>query len=364
MPFHDEDASIQSFYDDIDVHHLQPLWALHGLMQPCPPRAAVPTHWSGGELTRLARRSGELIGFDRGGDRRVLSLSNPGLAPKPFATATLWGAIQYLGPGECAPAHRHSPAAIRFVLVGSGVDTVVDGTPVPMEPGDLIITPAGCWHEHRSAGTGEMMWFDGLDLALIAELDAMFFDPPKTTSSAQGQAPQDGAPQNSSVRPSVEHLRLISPGLHAVSHHIDTPTPAPAGQRTRFAWADIDAALTASLDEGVARVRCTKDGSDVMATLRCEFVRIEAGRSFEFAKRAESNIIVVFTGDGSCTLTGQRDGNDGSQKLARFDCVALPTYTATTVTANETLTLFVLSDAPVLIALGIADVAKRLERVG
>jgi gentisate 1,2-dioxygenase len=34
-----------------------------------------------------------------------------------------------------------------------------------MEPGDLILTPTGQWHEHRHEGQGPMIWLDVLDLA-------------------------------------------------------------------------------------------------------------------------------------------------------------------------------------------------------
>ena len=65
----------------------------------------------------------------------VISLSNPGLGGLPFATPTLWGAFQYLGAGESAPAHRHTPGAIRFVIEGEGAWTTVDGDACDMTPG-------------------------------------------------------------------------------------------------------------------------------------------------------------------------------------------------------------------------------------
>ena len=85
--------------------------------------------------------------------------------------------MQYLGPGESAPPHRHTPAAIRFVLEGTGVWTLVDQDPVTMSPGDLVLTPAWRWHEHHSTGDGPMLWFDGLDLPMVRALDAVFFEP-------------------------------------------------------------------------------------------------------------------------------------------------------------------------------------------
>ena len=47
-------------------------------------------------------------------------------------------------PREDAPVHRHSQNAFRFVVEGEGVWTVVDGDPVAMRRGDLLLTPG--WH--------------------------------------------------------------------------------------------------------------------------------------------------------------------------------------------------------------------------
>ena len=47
-----------------------------------------------------------------------------------------------------------TPSAIRFVVEGTGAFTLVDGDRCPMEKGDLILTPAGLWHEHGHHGEG------------------------------------------------------------------------------------------------------------------------------------------------------------------------------------------------------------------
>ena len=39
-------------------------------------------------------------------ERRAIALANPSLGGRPFASPTLWAAIQYLMPGEDAPEHR------------------------------------------------------------------------------------------------------------------------------------------------------------------------------------------------------------------------------------------------------------------
>src|SRR5688500_8421093 len=61
---------------------------------------------------------------------------------------TLLMGAQRVHRGECAPGHRHTMEAIRFVVEGQGAATVVEGEPLPMEAGDLITTPNWAWHDH------------------------------------------------------------------------------------------------------------------------------------------------------------------------------------------------------------------------
>jgi gentisate 1,2-dioxygenase len=52
----------------------------------------------------------------------VLAFRNPGTADHELtrATDTLCAAIQMVLPGEVAPPHRHTPAALRFIIEGAG----------------------------------------------------------------------------------------------------------------------------------------------------------------------------------------------------------------------------------------------------
>ena len=79
--------------------------------------------------------------------RRVLDpVYNPSL-PR-GATHTLFCALQLIRGGEIAPAHRHTQSALRFVIEGTGAYTAVDGEKTYIDPGDFIVTPAWCWHDH------------------------------------------------------------------------------------------------------------------------------------------------------------------------------------------------------------------------
>ena len=102
----------------------------------------------------------------------MLVLNNPTL--KHGATHTLTCAIQAIKGGEIAPAHRHSQAALRFIIEGEGAYTAVNGERTYMKPGDFIVTPAWTWHDHGKESEGVMIWLDGLDVPLVNHLGATF----------------------------------------------------------------------------------------------------------------------------------------------------------------------------------------------
>jgi gentisate 1,2-dioxygenase len=81
------DAELEAFYADLAAVHLHPLWTItKQLLTPTPQPRAVPWLWSAETLRPLAERALRLIPVERGGERRVLSLGNPGLGgPPPFA---------------------------------------------------------------------------------------------------------------------------------------------------------------------------------------------------------------------------------------------------------------------------------------
>jgi gentisate 1,2-dioxygenase len=67
-------------------------------------------------------------------------------------------------------------SAFRFVLEGEGVWTVVDGDPVAMRRGDLLLTPGWQFHGHHNVSDVPMAWLDGLDIPLVAKTDQGFFE--------------------------------------------------------------------------------------------------------------------------------------------------------------------------------------------
>lgn len=329
---------LDTLYADLSEQDLQPLWELHGLLTPTPTVRSVPYRWSAKHLRSLGERAGALVSIDRGGDRRVLACVNPGLGGAPYAVSTLWAAVQYLGPHEVAPAHRHTPAALRFILEGEGVWTLVDGDPLAMSAGDLVLTPSWNYHEHHNPSDRPMLWMDVLDLPMVAALEAVFFE--------------EG--------PSEEVDRLTDPVSVSEQTYGNTGMlPRPSERATprhspllAYRWADTDRALERRLDvTGATAATLTyvdpTRGSDVMPTMRCEATRVRAGATSPSIRQTGSRVATVFRGGGRARI------GETTFDIAPGDILAIPSWTPWQLVADEQLDVFSTSDAPVLDALGL-----------
>ncbi|MGH8997997.1 MAG: cupin domain-containing protein [Acidimicrobiia bacterium] len=336
------DAALEGFYAELAHHHLEALWRINTAIMPFEPRPrARPWLWRSGDLTRLAEQAGKLVPIDRGGDRRVLAAVNPGLVEAYGtsvygATATLWAAVQYLGPYESAPGHRHSPSALRFVVEGSGAWTTVDGERCPMAPGDLVLTPAYTWHDHQNDSDEPMTWFDGLDLPLACYLDAQFFE-----FYPAGE-----------LQPTREEGGGPSPPPEGAS-------PGPRSPVLRFPWADTEAALEGRRHqpdphEGVyLRYTNPTTGGPVLPTLDASVQLLRQGVRTAAHRHVHSTVYQVFRGRGESVVDGVRFS------WGRGDLLAIPPWAAHDhrATGGDAL-LFSITDAPVLVALGLERVVS------
>ncbi len=167
-------AERKAFYQRIDREHLSPLWEVLGDLVPQTPRTpCVPALWRYAVVRRYLLEAGALI-TAKEAERRVLVLENPGLRGASSITHTLYAGLQLILPGEVAPSHRHSQSALRFVVEGDGAYTAVDGERTTMHPGDFIITPSWTFHDHGNPGDVPVIWLDGLDIPIVAFVDAGF----------------------------------------------------------------------------------------------------------------------------------------------------------------------------------------------
>lgn len=335
----DHGTELAAFYADLESVHLHPLWTLtKALLTPTPQPRAIPWLWSARTMVPLAERAMRLVPVERGGERRVLSLGNPGLGGAPYAAGTLWGAVQCLGPGETAPAHRHSPGAIRFVLQGQGVWTTVNGDACDMHPGDLVLTPAWNWHDHTSTGDSSMLWFDGLDLPMVEALDAVFFEP-----YPQLKQPDEGL-HNRSESEAGPGPRFVPDAATALDPH-HSPLLV-------YRWTETDAELSrraAATAEAMVTVEYVnpQTGASVLPTLSCAAHRLLPARATPALRRTGNCVFVVYRGSGSSVIAGQRfDWSPG-------DMFVVPSWAAAEHVSAQGADLFSLGDAPVLRAIGL-----------
>jgi gentisate 1,2-dioxygenase len=308
---------------------------------PTAPRPNALSHvWRWSNLLQLAERSGELVPVGRGGERRAIALANPGLGGAPFATPTLWAAIQYLNPREDAPVHRHSQHAFRFVIEGEGVWTVVDGDPVAMRRGDFLLTPGWHFHGHHNQSDTPMAWLDGLDIPFVHHLGTAFFEPGS-----------EGVSDHSTPARSRAERLWAHPGLRPVSE----PRALTSSPIFAYRWEHTDASLAAQLEledeghpgvvePGHAAVRFTNPttGGDVLATMRAEMHRIRAGTTTATRREVGSSVWQVFDGAGRVRV------GDREWEVGRGDLVAVPSWQPLSIYAHSALDLFRFSDAPII----------------
>jgi gentisate 1,2-dioxygenase len=340
-PTPDEQAQVDRLYADFDSEHMKPLWTQRDdLMPEKPTPQAIPFVWRWKTLLPLAERAGDLVPVGRGGERRAIALANPGLGGQPYATPTLWAAIQYLGGHEVAPEHRHSQNAFRFVVEGEGVWTVVDGDPVAMRRGDFLLTPGWQFHGHHNETDQPMAWIDGLDIPFVSYSDTAFFE------FGSDRVTDESTPDISRSEQLWAH-----PGLRPVSRLHDTVSSPLAAYR----WEHTDRALTdqltlekagfpATVAQGHAAIRYVNPttGGDVMPTIRAEFHRLEAEVQTRRRREVGSSVYQVFDGSGTFVL----DGTEHS--VEKGDMVVVPSWVPFSIAADDGLDLFRFGDQPII----------------
>jgi len=215
-------------------------------------------------------------------ERRVLLFADPALS-SPGRTQTsrmLNAGLQILLPGESARAHRHTIDAIRLVLQGAGAITRVDGRDCHMEPGDLILTPGGTWHEHVHNGDAPIVWLDGLNGPMHRFLGTALFE---AGPGPVFDTPGEDAVTDAAFRPEVLEAQA-------------------GGRFFHFSYERLVAALEAAplTSMGFARVRYVNPdtGENAISLMDLSAIRLPARRAtIPFATNA-TTINVVLEGEG------------------------------------------------------------------
>jgi len=224
--------------------------------------------------------------------------------------------------------------------------TVVDGDPVAMRRGDLLLTPSMSWHEHHNTADRAMVWLDGLDIPLVAALDAGFFE------LGPGELTDRSTPYQSRGEGLWAH-----PGIVPLAR----ATALPNSPLMAYRWSHTDDALSSQLDlekscqdvavePGHAGVRFSNPstGGDALVTMRIEMHRLAPGTKTATTRSIGSSVWQVFSGSGAVELGGTRS------LLSHGDIVVVPSWCPIAFQTISGMDIFCFSDAPIYEALGLA----------
>jgi gentisate 1,2-dioxygenase len=336
-PKHNIEAMRQAFYHRIAKHDMAPLWkVMNSLITDEPVTRCAPAIWHFNDVKALVLEAGGLITAEEA-KRRVLILENPALQGESRVTNTLFAGIQMILPGEHAPAHRHAPSAIRFVLDGEGAYTAVEGEKAFMSPGDFVITASWAAHDHGNTSKKPMLWLDVLDVPAVNFFEASFaedFDEP-----VQETTRQDG-----------DSLAFYGSGV--------LPDGTPALNRTpiiNYTYARTRPIVERMLQAGDvdkrhgARVRYANPltGGPVLPTMGANLAMLPKGFRGEPYRSTDGTIFVCAEGEGTTNVDGV------VLEWGPNDVFVVPPWKRYFHTAPKQSVLFSISDRPAQQALGV-----------
>ncbi len=162
------------FYARLSMQEMAPLWVVLKNLVPKEPVSKAKAHKWAYEVARPLLIEAAGIVTAEEAERRVLVLENPNFRGQSRTTTTMYAGLQLIMPGETAPAHRHTPSALRFMIEGKYGFTSVGGERTSMREGDLVITPSWAWHDHGNEGDGPVIWLDGLDIPIVQYFETIF----------------------------------------------------------------------------------------------------------------------------------------------------------------------------------------------
>lgn len=332
----------QDYRDELTGLNLVPLWPnLRAVLPPgVPSRNTRPIHWPYATLRPLLMKAGELTPMHKA-ERRVLVLANPGHGLENMkASPAMYLGMQLLLPGEWAPAHRHTPNAVRMIVEGAGATTTVNGEQCPMERGDLILTPTGQWHEHGHSGDQPVVWLDVLDLPLIYYTETSYAIEGRRQDVKPGRGDQVYArggivPTTVFERGDSAYPMLRYPWVQARGALVDLAASQPDLQAVQVSYVNPET------------------GRDAQNNLGFHALMLRPGQQLRLPARSTSQVFHVIEGGVDVSAAGS------AFTLVEADTCCTPGYEAVTLANRSSTTpafLFIADESPLHRKLGVYEV--------
>ena len=304
------------------------------------PAKLKPWVWPWAAIYSCLMESGEVVklgGIDDAAKRRTVQLVNPAITNLKATSRTIQMSIQLVKPGERAECHRHSAAALRFVVEGDGTGyTNVEGEEMLMEPGDLVLTPNWTWHDHHNESEDPIIWLDGLDGPLIRSLNVLFFE-------------EYEKPEQPVTRETGESLSRL--GFARAPKKDETHL---RGVPFRYAWQDTYKALKTMSDSErdpydgtLLRYINPATGGFTYPTMSCEIQLFKAREKTRIHRHTSTALYHVFKGRGRTAV------GEGHLEWKKGDSFVVPLWQPHSHEnlSDEEAILFSINDRPVMEAL-------------
>ena len=285
-------AAIEQFDRELAELSIEGYWKTIGVSPPEPMPRADAHLWRWLDIYDNLFKASEIVNLEDGAERRSLRLVTPRL-PWRSTTETIQTSVQMVLPGEVARAHRHSAAALRFIIEGSTGYTTVDGERYFMQPGDLVLTPQGTWHDHGNLSSAPVIWLDVLDFPFVRMLNGLFFEAHNDRSQIINRPSGFGRRMAGPARP----VGLRSPRAGAPFHY--------SGAESLAVLADIPVEEADPCDGVTLEFVNAIDGGPTLPTMQCRLHRLVPGLQLGRHRHTWNTVVHVVSGRGR-TLAGDK----------------------------------------------------------
>ena len=300
--------TLEQFDQELAKLSIEGYWNTIGVSSPEPKPRAEAHLWRWKDIYSNLFKASEVVDLEEGAERRSLRLCTPGL-PWRSTTETIQASVQMVLPGEIARAHRHSAAALRFVIEGSTGYTTVDGERFVLQSGDLVLTPKGTWHDHGNLSSSPIIWLDVLDFPFVRTLNGLFFEAFNDRSQAIS-------------RPEGHRRRMTGPARPAGTQSPRSGVPFQYSAVESLAvLTEISATEADSCDGLTLEFVNPINGVTTLPTMQCRMHRLIAGSQLGRHRHTWNTVVHVISGQGR-TVAGEKTLSWGPH-----DTFSLPSWT-------------------------------------
>jgi len=330
----DHIADLKSLDAELAKDSMRGLWAREEAVRREPAPFGKPVLWKWSKIRAGLEAAGKLITTNYKGARRAISLVHPNMSDSTSHTLNM--AVQLVKAGEAVYSHRHTNAAMRFVIEGGdGVYTITDGEKCVMETGDLVIQPSWGYHNHINETERDAIWIDCLDSGLMRMLRTMFQEP---------HPAEDVRLYNSPVDTAVRNAGLLAP-------------PGQPLKSLVYKWRETHRALAEMLPESehpydgkCLEYRNPVTGGSTFPTFSCWIQMLDGGKEMQEHRHTSNQLYYVVEGSGMSEVEGEKLAWEAG------DFFVVPNWSwhrHTNLSASVPAVLFSTTDRPLQETIGV-----------